>query len=55
MYQQQDGELLQTACADDVEQDYSLPTLALQAHLQRAGGGFMPTMAGWGKSRSPCT
>jgi hypothetical protein len=40
VYQQQDGELLEVGCADDVEQDYPFPTQTLQAQLD------VPTTAG---------
>ena len=40
VYQEQDGELLEIACADDVEQDYPFPTQTLQAQLD------VPTTAG---------
>ena len=40
VYQEQDGELLAIACADDVEQDYPFPTQTLQAQLD------VPTTAG---------
>ena len=62
VYQQQDGELPEIACADDVEQDYPFPTQTLQAQLDvstTAGctyyvqvAGCTPTTAG---SFSPST
>jgi len=57
VYQKQGGELLEIACADDVEQDYPFPTETLQAQLDvrtTAGAtyyvqvaGCTPTTAGW--------
>ena len=49
VYQKQGGELLEIACADDVEQDYPFPTETLQAQLDvrtTAGATYYVQVAG---------